>query len=464
MTGRRLSTILALDVAGYTRMMQADAAGLVKALNAVFRGLVEPAVSRHQGRVIKLLGDGALVEFSSAYNAVNCGAEILTGLRDPGTLYRFQEPIVLRGGIHAGDVIVEGGDTFGTGVNVAARVQAAAAPGGLWLTRMVADLAGADLPFRLRSEGSHNLKNIDRPMELLSVDLTGAEGAAALARITETEQVRFCRSADGVRLAWSSVGTGSPVVKAPNWISNLELDWRNPGAAHLLASIAARHRLVRFDARGNGLSDWDVGNIDFERFVDDLETVFDAAEIERAPILALSQGGAVAAAFAARAPERVSAIVMIGAYPLGRAKRNSPKDKERALALKAMMAAGWEDDYPSLRDLMAEIIVPMASTEDRRQFAEDMRNMISAENMARYRDVLDYIDVTGLLPAIDVPALVLHCKGDRLQPVEQGRDFAAGLPNARFIAYESPNHNLTENDPNWPVAEREIHEFLARHG
>jgi pimeloyl-ACP methyl ester carboxylesterase len=151
---------------------------------------------------------------------------------------------------------------------------------------------------------------------------------------------------------------------------------------------------------------------------------------------------------------------MIGAFPLGRAKRKSKKDQERARAMQAMMTASWDDEHPSFRDLMAEIIIPGASAEDRRRYAEDMRDMISPENLGRYREILDNFDIIELLPQVKAPCLVLHCRGDRLQPIEQGRKMAAGLPDARFIAYDSNNHKPTENDPCWPLIEREIHAFL----
>jgi pimeloyl-ACP methyl ester carboxylesterase len=258
-------------------------------------------------------------------------------------------------------------------------------------------------------------------------------------------------------------GDGPAVVKAPNWIGHLELDWRNPAIAPLLTSVAAKYRLVRFDQRGNGLSDWNVKEISFERFVDDLERIFDAAQVERAPIVALSQGGAIAAAFAARRPERVSAIVMIGAFPLGRNKRRSKRELEQARALRAMMAAGWDDEFPSLRDLLANVIVPTSSEEERRSYAEDMRRIISPGNVARTREAIDNIDITDMLRDVTAPCLVLHCRGDRMQPVEQGRAIAAGLPNARFIAYDSVNHLPPESDPVWPLIERELQTFLSLH-
>jgi class 3 adenylate cyclase/pimeloyl-ACP methyl ester carboxylesterase len=461
MSKRRLSAILALDVVGYSGMMQRDAAGLLAALNAIFRSVVTPAVAAAEGRVVKLLGDGALIEFPAAAHALRCAVQIQQELRRPDSPYLSPEPIKLRAGLHAGDVVVEGDDIFGDGVNIAARLQSAAQPGGILASRIFCDLAGSDIPVRLRREGAHSFKGIAQPIEVLSVDFTDPEVAARRASMAQAQEIRFCTSKDNVRLAWTVNGDGPTVVKAPNWIGHLELDWRNPGLAPITTAIAEQWRLVRFDARGNGVSDWDLEEFSFDHLVDDLERVFDAAEVERAPILAISQGCATAAAFAARRPERVSAIVMIGGFPVGRAKRRSPKDRERAKAMRAMMAAGWDDDYPSLRDLLAQIIIPGASEEERRQYAEDMREMISPENLGRYRDVIDNLDVTQLLPNVTAPCLVVHCRGDRMQPIEQGRMLAAGLPDSRFIAYDSVNHLVPENDPVWPLLERDVLAFLA---
>ena len=458
MSTRRFAAVLSVDVVGYSRMMQRDAPALLTELNAIFRGTLRPAVAAGRGRVVKLLGDGALIEFASVFDGLACAVQVQRAMaeREGG----FAEPVRLRIGLHAGDVLVDGDDLFGDPVNIAQRLQAAAEPGGVLLSGTVADLAGDNLPCRLRSEGRHSFKNIARPVDTFSVDLAGTDVTVPDGVAQVRQEIRFCRSADGVSLGWAQSGDGPVVVKAPNWITHLELDWRGPHSRAWLASLSAHFRLIRYDARGNGLSSRDVAEISFERFVDDLEAVFDAAAVRRAPIFAISQGCAIAAAFAARAPERVSGIVMIGGFALGRARRTS-KGRAEAEALKAMVGAGWDDPYPSLRDLLADWIVPLASLEERRLFADDMRRMISVETMLRYRDVVENIDVTAVLGSVGAPCLVLHCTGDRMQPVEQSRALAAGVQDARFIAYESPNHVITANDPCWPAAEREILAFLA---
>ena len=463
MSQRRLAAILSLDVVGYSRMMQRGSAVVLRTLNALYRDMVQPEVQKRGGRVVKLMGDGALIEFASAGEALTAATAIQQHLRQPDHAYQSPERIQLRAGIHVGDVTVEGDDIFGDGVNIAARVQAAAEPGGVLVTRTVCDLAGADRAEQLRGEGVRSFKGIDRPIEVLSVDFTDGSTAQSRASFEQTQEIRYCRSADGVRLAWSATGDGTPVVKAPNWVGHLEFDWRSPNTAPLCTSIAQHHKLFRFDARLNGLSDWDAERCTFEAFVDDLEAVFDAAGIERAPILALSQGSAVAVAFAARRPERVSGIAMVGGFPQGRAMRTSQKDVERAQAMRQMMATGWDDDYPSLRDLMAQVISPLASEEVRRQFAKDMRKMISPSNMARYREVIDTIDIVDLLAEVRTPCLVCHCTGDRMQPFEQGQLMAKGLPNARFLSFDSINHVMTDNDPEWPRLERGVLSFLQAH-
>lgn len=124
------------------------------------------------------------------------------------------------------------------------------------------------------------------------------------------------------------------------------------------------------------------------------------------------------------------------------------------------MRAGWDDDYPSLRDMFAEMVTPLASLEDRRYFAKAMREIATPDVMGAYREVVDNIDVTRILPQVDVPCLVMHCDGDRMHPIDQGRLLASLLPKARFVALESCNHIPTANDPCWPRIQDEVTNFL----
>lgn len=444
-------------------MMQHGSAAILKTLNTLYKDLITPTVESHGGRVVKLMGDGALIDFPSAGQALEAAITIQTHLRDPEHPYTEPDRIQLRAGIHVGDVTDDGTDIFGDGVNIASRLQAAAEPGGILTSRMVRDLAGSQFASGMHGEGLRSLKGMDQPIEVLSINFTDQTAAQARTDFAKRQEIKFCQGKGGISLAWSSLGDGPPVVKAPNWVGHLELDWRNPALAPICTSVARQNRLIRFDARLNGLSDWDADSCTFEDFVDDLEAVFDAAGVHRAPILAISQGSAVAAAFAARRPERVSAIAMIGGFAVGRARRTSPKDVERAVALRQMMTAGWDDESPSLRDLMAQLIVPGASLEARSRYAEDMRAMISPQNMGRYRDVIDGIDITEILANVEAPCLVCHGTGDRMQPADQGRLLAKKLPNARFIGYDTNNHVLPDNDPEWPRFERDALRFLADH-
>jgi DNA-binding winged helix-turn-helix (wHTH) protein len=149
-------------------------------------------------------------------------------------------------------------------------------------------------------------------------DGSGAAPAVAMVPHPLQQQVHFCTASDGVRIAYAEVGQGSPLLKTANWLNHLEYDWESPIWNPFFQAIAAEHRLVRYDARGNGLSDWDVKDISFEAFVRDLETVVEAVGLKRFSLFGMSQGCAVSIAYAVRHPERVSHLVLYGGYARGR--------------------------------------------------------------------------------------------------------------------------------------------------
>ena len=227
--------------------------------------------------------------------------------------------------------------------------------------------------------------------------------------------------------------------------------WNPTGRArsgvHLLHALAAEHRLIRYDARGNGLSDWHVDDISFDAFVRDLESVVEAAGLERFPLLGISQGCAVSVAYAVRHPERVSHLVLYGGFARGRRKRGSASEIEQADAVLTLMRHGWGRENPAFRQIFTTRFVPGGTPEQMRWFNDLQKNTASAENAIRIRLASENIDVVDLLPRVRVPTLVLHCRDDAAQPFEEGRRLAAGIPGAHFVALEGRNHLLLENDP-----------------
>jgi len=275
------------------------------------------------------------------------------------------------------------------------------------------------------------------------------------------QEIHFCTAADGVRIAYAEVGNGPPLVKTANWLNHLEFDWESPIWSPFLHAIAERHRLVRYDARGNGLSDREVDDISFESFVRDLESVVDAVQLDRFPLLGLSQGVAISVAYAVRHPERVSHLVLYGGFVRGRRKRSSPDEIAQSDAMLTLMRQGWGQENPAFRQLFTSLFIPGATHEQMQWFNDLQRMTTSPENAARIRAAVDEIDISDVLPRVQTPTLVLHCRDDAMQPFEQGRQLAAGIKGARFVALEGRNHIILENDPAWGRFLEEINDFLA---
>ena len=274
------------------------------------RELGDPKIKEHRGHIIKTTGDGMLVEFASAVDAVQCAIEIQHGMVKRNADVPPEDRIEFRIGINVGDIIADDGDIFGTGVNVAARLEAIADRGGICISRQVLDRIEDKLELSFRELGRQNLKNISKPTEVYAVELHERRDRASsiLAHASLEQEIRYCSTIDGVRLAYAKVGTGPPLVRPAHWLGHLEYDWELPFYRHLLLGLAREFTLIRYDARGNGLSDWDVGELSLDAWVSDLETVVDAAGLTRFPLLALSQGCAVAIAFALRHREIAAGI------------------------------------------------------------------------------------------------------------------------------------------------------------
>jgi len=289
-----------------------------------------------------------------------------------------------------------------------------------------------------------------------------ASPKASLSPTSLHQEIHFCTAADGVRIAYAAVGQGPPLVKAANWLNHLEYDWESPIWSHLLHELAATTRLIRYDQRGNGLSDWDVDDISFDAFVRDHETVVEATGLERSALLGISQGCAVSIAYAVRHPARVSHLILYGGYARGRRKRGSQRDIEQSEAVLTLMREGWGQENPEFRMIFTSRFIPGGTAEQMKWFNDLQRKTASPENARRLRLVQDNIDVSDLLPHVKVPTLVLHCREDGAVPFEEGRRIAAGIPGARFVALEGRNHLILETDPAWRRFVEEVTGFLRR--
>ena len=451
---RRLAAILAADAVGYSRMMREDEPGALALLQKHRSEVIDPTIEKHHGRTVKLMGDGMLAEFASVVEAVNCAAEIqrTMGARNAGS--SAQRQMAFRIGVHLGDIIVGDNDLYGDGVNIAARLESIAQHGGICISRQAFDQVERKVALGYRSLGPRVLKNIPDPVEVFSVEGDG------LATSDERQDIRYCRTSDGVRLGYAVSGDGPPLVKAGNWLSHLEYDWDSPVWRPFLLGLSKNRRLVRYDPRGTGLSDWDVADISLEAWVNDLATVVDAAGLDRFPLFGLSQGCAVSIAYAVRHPERVSHLILCGGFALGAHKR-SPQQSERRTALATLMRLEWGADNPAIRQIFTVTLMPGANKEQADTFNELQRRTTSAECASRYYDTVGQLDVVELLPQVRVPTLVMHARDDAMAPFESGRQMAAGIPGATFVALQSKNHVPLEQDPATGRFFEEMSLFLA---
>ena len=280
-------------------------------------------------------------------------------------------------------------------------------------------------------------------------------------RELERQKIHFCTAGDGISIAYASVGKGPPLVKAANWLNHLELDWHAPIWAPLFQELARDHCFIRYDERGNGLSGGNADDISFEAFVRDLETVVDAAGIDRFPLLGLSQGCAVAIEYASRHPERVSHLILWGGYAAGwRVGANDALIAERE-AIITLVRAGWGRDDAVYRQMFSADFLPGGTVDELAWFNRFQGQTVSAANAARFLEVFADIDVRHRLAALDVPTLVMHARGDRRIPLSTGSDLAAHIQGAEFVTFASDNHLLLGREPASKLFVAHIRQFLA---
>lgn len=274
-----------------------------------------------------------------------------------------------------------------------------------------------------------------------------------------SQQVQFCRSIDGVSIAYAV--HGPPLVLNSCWLSHLEFDWSSPVWRHFLVELGRIATVVRFDERGYGLSERDVHDFSLDLRVADLSAVVDHANLPRFALMAMAQGGPAAIRYLSEHPGRVTRLVCADTYAARGARAPTRDNLLLEQAFEAMIAAGWDRRDPMFRRVFTQMMIPGAS-EQQMVWLDDLhQRSASARTALEARRQRGPDNVRHLLGLVDVPTLVVHSRGDRMVAFENGRELATAIAGARLLALDSSNHIVLADEPAWPVLLRELTGFLA---
>jgi pimeloyl-ACP methyl ester carboxylesterase/DNA-binding CsgD family transcriptional regulator len=276
------------------------------------------------------------------------------------------------------------------------------------------------------------------------------------------QNIRFCRTTDGVRLAYAVSGQGPPLVMSASWLTHLEHQWRSLAWRPWLDIFTGDHKVLRHDSRGCGLSDRDVGHLSFGSAVRDLECVIEAAAFRRFALVGACGGGAIAIEYAVRHPERVSHLVLYGTYARGPLRRtDQPDELEKGRVLLDLTRLGWGREDHSFLQIWASRYQPGGTLEYLRSWSDQMRAATSADTAVRLLQIGWNTDVREAARKIRCPVLIVHPERDVVVPVEEGRLLASLIPDCRFVQLDSENHMLLADEPAWARLYAEVRDFLA---
>ena len=245
-----------------------------------------------------------------------------------------------------------------------------------------------------------------------------------------------------------------------SWITHLEEDWGDLGWAKFMAELARDFTLIRYDVRGNGMSDWDDVEIGFEQLVDDLASIVDCYDYEQVAIFGPSASAAVAVAYSLQHPGRVSRLILYGGFARGKRRRGDAGGRAESEAMATLIREAWGRDNPMARQMLTTLYTPDASQQEADDFNDFQKRCAPAENIARLLEVYDDIDITELLDQVEIPTLVVHCVGDSVSPYAQGKLLAASIPGASFVSLNSKDHLIPDTDPEFPRLLHQVRQFL----
>jgi DNA-binding winged helix-turn-helix (wHTH) protein/pimeloyl-ACP methyl ester carboxylesterase len=317
-----------------------------------------------------------------------------------------------------------------------------------------------------RATGQQYIETVPRvgyrfaaPVEII-VDPAQRSASSPSPAAQPRQEIRYCTTNDGVRLAYGTSGNGPPLVKASNWLTHLDFEWGSPIWRHWYGELSRHHRLVRYDERGNGMSQRDIPDVSFDTWVRDLETVVDAAGLDRFALLGISRGGSIAIAYTVKHPEPVTHLVLYGAFAAGVNRYGTPQQLEAQRAFASLVRLGWGLNNPAFCRTFTCRFIPEATPEHEQWFDELQRVSTSPENAARLMERDGDIDVRPLLSQVRTPTIVIHCDHDHVVVPERGRQLAAGIPGARYVSLPGANHLMLEEEPAWSLFLEELGLFL----
>jgi pimeloyl-ACP methyl ester carboxylesterase/DNA-binding CsgD family transcriptional regulator len=277
------------------------------------------------------------------------------------------------------------------------------------------------------------------------------------------QHVRYLNASDGTRLAWAESGTGPAIVKAANWLTHLEYEWESPVWRHWLQFFSGHGRLIRYDERGCGMSDWKAGPLSIDQWDADLEAVIEAARPDTPfTLLGISQGASTCIHYAIRHPERVARIILYGGYARGGLLRGSQAARVAFQAMVDLARVAWGQDNPTFRQVFTSRFIPGGSPEQLQWFNDLCRKTASGPIVADLLQSRALVDISGSLSDVRTPTLVIHARNDEVLPLDEGRLLATSIHGAEFVELDSRNHILLEHEPAWQRFQEAVLAFLTQ--